>query len=317
MQVIYGRGSERITLTPNVLEISWSSSRGQLSQVCDITILNSPPLATAGFLMLFEGAFNAVNQIFHGPIVRFQRDDRSQNLTATAYELSWYLTKNDVTRLKLSGDAGKELQRILSGAGDGIKFSCPPLGFSIKERTSAQSYAALYSMILDKAYEKTGIRYYLFHRRDQLIVSPEGSNPAIPIFQAVSLDESSTGESIEEVYNIVTVEKYKNDKLVSSVTKNNKDSMNRIGYMQKIIDAGEEKDLSSLANRELKRLAKIPVTRTITVRHNDPIAARIRAGWRVDILESNGKTQTSWIVTSCRTTWRNEEYTMQMELERR
>lgn len=317
MQVIYGRGSERITLTPNVLELSWSSSRGQLSQVCDMTILNSPPLASAGFIMLFEGSLNSKDQIFHGPIVRFQRDDHSKDLSATAYEISWYLTKNEVTRLKLSGDPGNQLNQIIGAAGDGIKFSCPALGFSMKERTSAQSYASLYSMIMDKAYERTGIRYYLYHRRDQLFVTPEGKNSLVPVFQAVSLDSSSTGESIEEVYNIVRVEKYKNDKLVSSVTKQDTASMNKIGYMQKIIDAGEEKDLASLAARELKRLTKIPVTRSITVRHNDPTAAKIRAGWRIDIIESDGKTTTSWIVTSCKASWRINEYTMQLELERR
>lgn len=50
MKVIYGKELTRYDLTSHVLELSWSSSRGQIAQSCDFKIRNAPPLQSAGFL---------------------------------------------------------------------------------------------------------------------------------------------------------------------------------------------------------------------------------------------------------------------------
>lgn len=315
MKVIYGKGSKRIDLTPNVLDLSWSSSRGQLSQVAEIRIKEAPALESAGFLMVFTGELKEKEQLFHGPIVRTDKDDKTSDLSATAYEISWYLQKNDVGRISLNGDAGKELERIIKGAG--ITFTCPRFGFSVKERASPGTYAGLYTSLTEKALDKTGFRYFLQHQREKLYVLPEGQNSFIPMFRAGLLERSSTGQSIEEVYTVVTVERYKDDKVVGSSTKENTKLSKEIGRMQKIIDAGEDKNLSGIASSQLSKLATIPITRSITVKHEDNGAAKIRAGWKIKILEKDNKTVTQWIVTSCSARWKGGQYTMDLQLERR
>jgi hypothetical protein len=316
MKVIYGKESTRIDLTPAVLDLSWSSSRGQIAQNCDIRVKNAPPLQSAGFLMLFSGyELKEAQQFFHGPIVRFDRDDKTGDLSATAYELAWYLQKNETSRIKLDGDAGKELERIIRATG--INFSCPAFGFTVKDRLSSQSFASLYTTLTEQAYEKTGRRYFIQPQRDKLTVLPEGGNSVVPMFRASLLESSSTGESIEEVYTVVTAERYKDDKVAGSVTKEDAGLIKQIGRMQKVIDAGEEKDLATLASRQLAELAKIPRTRNITVKHEDNNAARLRAGWLIKIMEKDNKTITDWIVTNCNAHWKGGQYTMDLQLERR
>jgi len=316
LKVIYGKGSKRIDLTPNVLDLSWSSSRGQLSQVVDIRIKESPVLESAGFLMLFTGELKESEQFFHGPIIKPERDDKTEDLSATAYEISWYLQKNDVAgRIFLNGDAGKELERVIKGAG--IAFTCPSFGFTVKERMSPGSYASLYTSMTEKALDKTGFRYFVQHQRDKLYVLPEGQNSYIPMFRASLIERSSTGESIEEVYTVVTVERYKDDKVAGSSTKENATLSKEIGRMQKIIDAGEDTNLSGIASSQLNKLAVIPITRSITVKHEDNGAAKIRAGWKIKILEKDNKTVTEWIVTSCNARWKGGQYTMDLQLESR
>lgn len=315
MKIIYGKEANRIDLTNHVLEVSWSSSRGQIAQTCDIRIRQSPALQAAGFLMLFSGTEPVEReQFFHGPIVRYDRDDKNSDLSATAYELSWYLSKNDISRPKLNGDAGKELERLVKPTG--IAFSCPAFGFVSKERMSSQSYAALFTSLCEQAYDKTGKRYFVQHQRDKLVVLQEGGNSLVPMFRAGLLEASKTGESIEEVYTVVIVERYKDDKVASSVTKANNGLISQIGRMQKVIDSGEDKNLSSFADRQLKQLSKIPRTRSITVHHQDNGAARLRAGWLIKIAERDGKI-TDWIVTSCNARWKGRQYTMELQLESR
>ncbi|QDS35828.1 hypothetical protein [Brevibacillus brevis] len=316
MKIIYGKEATRYDLTNQIQELSWSSSRGQIAQNCDIRIKDAPPLQSAGFLMAFAGQdLKESEQFFHGPIVRFDRDEKTNDLSATAYELSWYLQKNETSRLKLNGDAGKELERIIKATG--IKFSCPAFGFTVKDRLSPQSYTSLFTSLTKQAYEKTGFRYFVQHQRDKLIVLPEGQNSVVPMFKASMLESSSTGESIEEVYTVVTVERYKDDKVAGSATKEDANLIKQIGRMVKLIDAGEEKNLASLAGKQLATLSKIPKTRSITVRHEDNNAARIRSGWLIKIIEKDNKTITDWIVTSCNARWKGGQYTMNLQLERR
>lgn len=316
MKVIYGKEQTRYDLTPAVTELSWSSARGQIAQNCDVKIKEGPPLKSAGFLMLFTGSeLKVAQQFFHGPLVRFDRDDQSGDLSATAYELGWYLQKNEISRIKLDGDAGSELARIIKAAG--ISFTCPAFGFVTKERVSPQSYTSLFTSLTDQAYEKTGIRYFVQYERDKLTVLPEGGNRMIPMFKASMLTSSSTGESIEEVYTVVTAERYKEEQIASSATKSNETLVKEIGRMQKVIDAGEDKNVSALAAKQLAELSRIPKTRSITTRHEDENAARLRAGWLIKIMEKDNKTITDWIVTNCQARFKGGLYTMDIQLERR
>ncbi|WP_400162472.1 XkdQ/YqbQ family protein [Brevibacillus sp. TJ4] len=315
MKVIYGKESTRYELTPAVSELSWTSSRGQVSQSCEVRVRAAPPLEAAGFLMLFSGTeLKESQQFFHGPLVNPSRDDKTGDLTATAYELSWFLQKNEFSRIKVDGDAGDELRRIIRSTG--ISFDCPKLGFVVKERLSPQSYTALFTQWMEQAYEKTGVRYFLHHTRDKLSVVPEGGNGTVPLFQASMLDSSTTGESIEDVYTVVTVERYRDDKLMRSVTREEAGLIRKIGRMQKVIDAGEETNLDAVATKQLRELSKIPRTRSITVKHSDDQAARLRAGWLIRIRERDAST-TEWIVTSSQSHWKGGLYTVNLQLERR
>lgn len=316
MKVIYGRDATRIDLTNGGNDITWSSSRGQIAQTCDLKIKESPALEAAGFFMLFAGDIPMVSeQFFHGPIIDYVRDDKTNDLTGTAYELAWYLTKNDTGPVKLNGDAGKELERVFKATG--INFSCPAFGFVVKERMSNQSLGSFYTTLTEMALDKTGRRYFLQHQRDVLTVIPEGNNSVIPMFRSNLLESSATGSSIQEVYTLVTVQRYKDEQVIASVSKENAALSKQIGRMQKVIDAGEDKNLAALATTQLATLSIIPVTRSITVHHEDKSAAKIRAGWRIKILQKDNVTITDWIVTSCQARWRGGTYSMDLQLERR
>ncbi|WP_232695475.1 XkdQ/YqbQ family protein [Brevibacillus daliensis] len=314
MKVVYGKEQERIDLTPLVTSVNWSSSRGQIAQIADIQISDSPTLQAAGYLMLFAKEMKTREQFFHGPILKLDRDEKTHDLHATAYELSWYLQKNEVSRPYLKGDAGRELERLIKGAG--INFSCPSFGFTVKERMSTQSYASLFTSLVEQAYDKTGIRYFIQHERDVLTVLAEGNNSLIPVFQINQLESASLGESIEEVYTVITVERYQDERVAGSVTKESAQLIKQIGRMQKIIDTGEEKNLSAMAAKQLAELSRIPKTRAISVRFSDSSLLRLRAGWKIKIQEKSGNL-TEWIVTSCSGSGKGTEFTMELQLERR
>ncbi|WP_139491518.1 hypothetical protein [Brevibacillus dissolubilis] len=102
------------------------------------------------------------------------------------------------------------------------------------------------------------------------------SFPAL-LFRANAIRSGSTyGESTEKVFTTVTIEIYNKEQFASSVTKENLTLIKQIGRMHKVIDAGEEKNLSDIASKQLTELSKIPWTRSVTVVHNDPKAGNTR-----------------------------------------
>ncbi|CAM3418464.1 hypothetical protein [Brevibacillus invocatus] len=241
--------------------------------------------------------------------------DENGDLTVTAYELSWYLQK----KRNLAHEAGRRCRYGACPSHSLIRhiLFLSGLWFFDQGADHAAIHTALFSMLTEQAYEKTGVRYFVTHQRDKLTVVPEGGNSIIPMFQAGMLESSSIGESIEDVYTVVTVERYKDDKLASQVTKENESLIKQIGRMQKVIDAGEDKNLAALAAKQLSELSRIPRTRSITVRHQDDQAARLRAGWLIRILEKDHVSITDWIVTSSNTHWKGGFYTVDLQLERR
>ncbi|MDA5110321.1 hypothetical protein O3V59_18330 [Brevibacillus thermoruber] len=316
MNVIYGKEAMRVDVTPAVLDVSWSSARGQIAQTCEVRLSDALAVSVGGFLLLQEETWPGSPPLFLGPVVRVSRDEAGGETRATAYELAWYLQKNECTRTRLNGDAGKELERLIRAAG--VDFSCPAFGFTLRERIPSQSYASLYTDVLNRAYDRTGRRYFLQHQGQKLVVQEEGGNPQTPLFWPDHQTSSSTGESMEDVYTAVAVERYRGgDRLLARVEKEQAALISQYGRMLKVIDAGEDKELAALAGKQLAELSKVPRTRTVQVVHAEAKAAFVRAGWGIQLAERDGQTITPWIVTSCSARWRGGQYSMDLELERR
>lgn len=319
--VVYGKESARQSITDAIEEISWSSARDEIARSATVRLRGGEGIKVAGMLMCFsqrvQGALlHPKNQFFHGPIVKYEKDEFSDSWEIDAREIGWYLSKNKGTRPYLKGEAGAELQKYIQSTG--VDFRCPALGFSLDERYGTMTYADLVLDVLQKAYERSGYRYHVDTvRTDQsfyLQVAREGTNSTVPIFVREQMESSTSGYSIEETYTVVTAEKYKDDKLVSSVTKSNAANVKSLGRMQEIIEVEEDEKPGQVAEQRLKALSSPKQIRKIKVRHSDHTLAGLRAGWLVLIDTGN---VSKWIVESVETTYKNGMYTLQMDLERR
>ena len=254
--------------------------------------------------------------VFHGPIIKYEKDEFTNDWEVEAREISWYLAKNKGTRPYLKGEAGEELQRFIQTTG--IDFRCPKLGFTLDERYGTMAHSDLILDVLQKAYERSGYHYYLdIIRTDQsfyLQVTREGTNAKVPIFIPSQMEGSTAGYSLEETYTVVTAQKYKDDKLVSSVTKSDAGGIKTLGRMEEILEVGEDEDPASVATQRLKAMSAPKQIKRITVKHEDHTLAGLRAGWLVLIKTDH---ISKWIVENADSSFRNGVYTVKLVLERR
>ncbi|WP_433943362.1 XkdQ/YqbQ family protein [Paenibacillus sp. SN-8-1] len=319
--VIYGKQNVRQMLTDAILDLSWSSEKDQLTRTMTVRMKNASDIKAGGMLMCFSqltsaALLHAKNQFFHGSVINYEQNEFSNEWEMETREISWYLAKNKGTRPYLKGEAGAELQRYIRTTG--IDFRCAALGFNLDERYGSMYHSDLILDVLQKAYEHTGYRYYVEVIRTEtsfyLEVKREGTNSRVPIFIPEQMEASSDGSSIEETYTVVTAQKWKDDKLVSSVTKADASAINTYGRMEEIIEVEENEDPATVASQRLKSLSLAKRTKKITVKHEDHTLAGLRAGWMV-LLQTDHISK--WIVGSSQTNFKNGMYTVQLVLERR
>ncbi|MDO7908423.1 hypothetical protein Q5741_18645 [Paenibacillus sp. JX-17] len=319
--VIFGKQDARSPLTDAVTELSWSSQRDEIARSMSVRMKDAPDIHVAGMLMCFSQQtrgvlLHAKNQFFHGPIIKVEKDEFTNAWELEANEISWYLAKNKGTRPYLKGDAGEELQRFIRTTG--IDFRCPKLGFTLDERYGTMPHSELILDVLQKAYERSGYRYHLdVIRTDQsfyLQVTREGTNTKVPIFIPDQMEASTAGYSLEETYTVVTAQKYKDDKLIASVTKSDAGGIKTLGRMEEILEVEENENPATVATQRLKSLSTPKQIKKITVKHEDHTLAGLRAGWLVLIKTDH---VSKWIVESADTSFRNGLYTVQLVLERR
>lgn len=320
--VVYGKQNVRHILTDAIVDLSWSSHREEITRSMTVRLRNAPPIQVAGMLMCFgkrskEQLLHYQNQFFHGPIISFEENEFTHEWELEAREIGWYLAKNKGTRPYLKGPAGSELQTYIKSTG--IDFRCPDLGFSIDERYGTMAHSEVVLDVLQKAYEHTGYRFYLeYIRKDQsfyIVVAREGRNTIVPVFIQNQMEESSRGASIEDTYTVVTAQKWKDDKIVSSVTKANTGAITNLGRMEEIIEVEEKENPTTIATQKLVELSNPKLIKKITVKHEDHTLCGLRAGWLVLIQEEKYKSK--WVIVSEQTTFSNGIYTVQLELERR
>jgi hypothetical protein len=320
--VVYGKQNVRHILTDALVDISWSSNRDEITRNMTARLRNIPDIQEAGLLMCFakrtqNQLLNPTNQFFHGSILNYEENEFTNEWEITAKEVSWYLCKNDGTRPYLKGEAGAELQNYIKTTG--VDFRCPNLGFQIDERYGTRPHSEIVLDVLQKAYEHTGYRFYVECLRTSnsyfLVVTREGRNTIVPVFIREQMEESSRGSSIEDTYTVVTAQKWKDDKMISSVTKTNAGAVNNLGRMEKIIEVQENEDPTTIANQKLIELSNPKRTKKITVRHSDHKLSGLRSGWLVLIQEDTYKSK--WVVVTANTTYKNGTYIMQLELEGR
>ncbi|MHA2856931.1 XkdQ/YqbQ family protein [Paenibacillus lautus] len=319
--VIYGKNDARSALTPAVTDVSWSSQRDEIARSMTVRLRDIPTVSVAGMLMCFshkggKSLLHHKNQFFHGPIIKYDRDEFSNVWEIEAREIGWYLAKNKGTRPYLKGEAGAVLQKYIQSTG--VDFRCPKLGFNLDERYGTMAHSEVILDVLQKAYERSGYRYHVDAIRTEkhfyLQVVREGTNERVPIFVPEQMEASTVGYNMEDTYTVVTAQKYKDDKIVSSVTKTNTDALKTFGRMEEIIEVEEDENPTTVATQRVKAMSSAKQTKKITVRHEDYTLAGLRAGWLVLIKTT---VVTKWIVESADTSWSNGIFTVKLVLERR
>ncbi|ASA21952.1 XkdQ/YqbQ family protein [Paenibacillus donghaensis] len=320
--IIYGKDSNRHLLTDAAVELSWSSARDEIARSATVRLRNASDFKVAGMLMCFSqqvkgvGVLHHKNQFFHGPIIKYEQNEFTDEWEVEAREISWYLAKNKGVRPYLKGESGAELQRYIKTTG--IDFRCPKLGFNIDERYGTMFHSEVILDVLQKAYERSGYRYHVDVVRTDtsfyLQVVREGTNTLVPVFIPEQMEASTAGYSIEDTYTVVTVQKYKDDKLSSSVTKTAAGAVKAMGRMEEILEAEEDEDPATVATQRLKSLSVAKQIKKITVKHEDHTLSGLRAGWMVLIKTDH---TSKWIVESAESSFKNGMYTVKLELERR
>lgn len=319
--VIYGKNDARSALTPAVTDVSWSSQRDEIARSMTVRLRDISTVSVAGMLMCFshrvgKDLLHHKNQFFHGPIIKYEKDEFSGVWEIDAREIGWYLAKNKGTRPYLKGEAGAELQRYIKTTG--VDFRCPNLGFNLDERYGTMAHSEVILDVLQKAYERSGYRYHVDAIRTDkhfyLQVVREGTNERVPIFVPEQMEASTAGYDLEDTYTVVTAQKYKDDKIVSSVTKTNTNALKTFGRMEEIIEVEEDENPTTIATQRVKAMSSAKQIKKITVRHNDYTLAGLRAGWLVLIKTT---VVTKWIVVSADSSWRNGIFTVKLVLERR
>ncbi|MEK3868302.1 hypothetical protein MHH60_33095, partial [Paenibacillus sp. FSL H7-0716] len=113
--IIYGKESNRQLLTDAAVEFSWSSARDEIARSATVRLRGATDLKVAGMLMCFSqrlkgvGVLHHKNQFFHGPIIKYEQNEFTDEWEVEVREMSWYLAKNKGTRPYLKGEAGAEL----------------------------------------------------------------------------------------------------------------------------------------------------------------------------------------------------------------
>lgn|GEM_PF-822014 len=319
--VLYGKDNTRHVLTDAIEELSWSSGRDEIARSATVRLRNATGIREAGMLMCFSQQIkgpltNAKNQFFHGPIIKYEHNEFTDAWEIETREIGWYLAKNKGMRPYLKGEAGAELQRYIKTTG--VDFRCPKLGYNLDERYGTMYHSDLILDVLQKAYERSGYRYYVdVVRTDQsfyLEVKREGTNSRVPVFIPDQMESSTAGYSIEDTYTVVTAQKYKDDKLASSVTKTNAGAVKAMGRMEEIIEVEEDETPATVAAQRLKALSVPKQIKKITVKHEDHTLSGLRSGWLVLIKTDH---VSKWIVESADSSFKNGIYTLQLVLERR
>lgn len=319
--VIFGKNNARSALTPAVEDLSWSSQRDEIARSATVRLRDIPDIKVAGMLMCFaqrtgETLLHAKNQFFHGPIIKYEKNEFTNQWEVEAREIGWYLSKNKGARPYLKGEAGSELERYIRSTG--VDFRCPNLGFNIDERYGTMPHSDVVLDVLQKAYERSGYRYHVdVIRTDQsfyLQVIREGKNTRVPIFVPDQMEENTSGYSLKDTYTVVTAQKYKDDKLSSSATKTSATGVKSFGRMEEIIEIEEDENPTTIASQRLKAVSKAKQIKKITVRHEDYTLAGLRAGWLVLIKTT---VVTKWIVESADSSFNNGVFTVKLVLERR
>ncbi|MRN56846.1 XkdQ/YqbQ family protein [Paenibacillus monticola] len=320
--IVYGKDSNRQILTDATVEMSWSSARDEVFRSATVRLRDTSDIKVAGMLMCFSlqlagvGVLHHKNQFFHGPIIKYEQNEFTNEWEIEAREIGWYLAKNKGARPYLKGEAGAELQRYIKTTG--IDFRCPAFGFTLDERYGTMTHSELILDVLQKAYERSGYRYHVDVVRTDtgfyLQVVREGTNTRVPVFIPEQMEASTAGFTIEETYTVVTAQKYKDDVLASSVTKTAAGAVQAMGRMEEIIEVEEDEDPDTLATQRLKALSVAKQIKKITVKHEDHTLAGLRAGWMVLIKTDH---TSKWIVESADSSFKNGLYTVKLELERR
>lgn len=320
--ILYGKDSSRQILTDASVELSWSSARDEVFRSATVRLRNASDIKVAGMLMCFSqqlsgvGVLHHKNQFFHGPIIKYEQNEFTDEWEIEAREIGWYLAKNKGVRPYLKGEAGAELQRYIKTTG--IDFRCPAFGFTLDERYGTMTHSKLILDVLQKAYERSGYRYHVDVVRTDtgfyLQVVREGTNTRVPVFITEQMEASTAGFTLEETYTVVTAQKYKDDVLSSSVTKTAAGAVQAMGRMEEIIEVEEDEDPATLATQRLKSLSVAKQIKKITVKHEDHTLAGLRAGWMVLIKTDH---TSKWIVESADSSFKNGLYTVKLELERR
>lgn len=320
--VLYGKEKVRHLLTSAVRELSWSSYRGEICRSINVRLRDATGLKVAGMLMCYskqtgnELKLSSKNQFFHGPIIRYDKDEFTNEWEIDARDLGWYLTKNKGSRPYLKGEAGSELQRYIKTTG--VDFRCPNLGFNIDNRYGTMSHSDVILDVLRKAHERTGYQFYVDTVKTDnsfyFQVRREGTNTRVPIFVPEQVESNSSGYTIEDTYTVVKTQKWKDEKISSAATKSNADAIKSFGRMEEIIEVGEDEKPATVAAQRLKNLSKPKHFKKITVRHEDHTLAGLRAGWVV-LLKTDHISK--WIVESAQTSIKGDMYVVRMELERR
>jgi hypothetical protein len=305
----YAKGSAVSNLFENCEEVSWSSRRGQLSQVLTGVFRDAPSLKEGGYIIANENK----TPLFYGPIVTPEYDEFTRVSNIQAYEVTWYFAKNKAIRPLLKGEAGEALQLFVRSFG--VDFTCPPLGFKINERYGNSYISDIIQDVLDRAQQHTGYYYHLISNKNKISVAREGTNKSVPVLIREHLESSTISSSIEETFTAVMVQRMDGDKVLETVTKESASAIKEFGRMLEIIEIQKEENANTIADTQLSLLSKPKTKRTIRIRQYLDWLAPIRAGWLILIKEYN--IDKKYIVTSANANYKNGVFTLNLELERR
>lgn len=249
-----------------------------------------------------------VTNLFRGIIIDCEPSKKNGDVKCSAFDYSYYLTKNEETIQFNNVRADKAIQQICDMYT--INVEVPVFYTMIKHIYFDMKLSDIIKDILEKIYEDTGYRYRMEFVNNRLVIT---HHPSIEISGINMIHDERFMRTIADMYNSIKVVSGSEERFKVEAETSDKANIGKYGVMQ-MVHSVSDKDISqakNIANNLLKENNKVKEFGTISTDGD----TRVRAGRVLNISEINSNFNGKFIIKSCTHEIKNKNHKMTMELE--
>lgn len=309
MTVLLKKGGSTRDITRILVSWTWSGDKAAISRQLSVEIAfleeSGLPVPELGDRIVMEEGGEA---LFEGVVLLRSLGSEDSTLTFTAYDLGFYLQRNDGT-YKFTGTSPEAMTRMACRDKGVPVASLPATGLSLRRKFAGVKLNQLITTAWTLASEKTGKSYAIRYSPAGLLVKERRSDGSSLVVQAASnLMDATTREDATQMTNSVAIF----DASGNLLRRIGDDTAQKLyGVMERHItqNDGKAADADAAARRTLE---DGKLQRTVTV--NLLGDTRLLTGETVVVREAKTGLQGIFWIDADVHTWKNNNYYTQLTL---